>query len=460
MPEPLPEPVPKPAAEPPPSRTRRGAPTRGARTWTPRLGRALLSPTAPDDPPAVSSACAPSATSAQSPDQPSPTSSLEPTGATAGRLAITAVAISALVALVWWLLPTPVVLAPLWTQVVGWPAALLGRSVPVQRRLGGGRLDNRVWARVAIGGTVFAAVLAPTGMAFLFPLYATLVISVHLQWTGPSAWRAGATLTVLLTLLLQAGTSLDLVPTLLSGSAGLMATGTALVASLATTANIALLAKQRETGTAALDAQRRVHHDQLLHAANHDPLTGLLNRTGLNAAYASCQDAHRADHRADRQTDDHTDHQIVGSEPSDPAEVDPAPERAERPARGVGLLYLDLDGFKSVNDAHGHRAGDRLLCLVSERLTALLRPSDHLARVGGDEFIVLLSTSDPAEVASIAERAAAAVRARFDLGDAVVAISASIGSVTVQDADAGDSTLDDLMNQADTLMYEAKAARR
>src|SRR3546814_20785085 len=78
--------------------------------------------------------------------------------------------------------------------------------------------------------------------------------------------------------------------------------------------------------------------------------------------------------------------------------------RSERLESNWVLLYLDLDGFKRVNDSLGHDAGDRVLCWVSEQLKACLRPFDILARLGGDEFTALLALEVPEQAAKIAEK--------------------------------------------------------
>ncbi len=339
---------------------------------------------------------------------------LEPRG---WRLWAAALGVLVVVSAMWWALPAEAVLAPWWTQALGWPAVVLVRSGAVQRALGGGRLDNRVWLRVGVGVTSFALVLAPTGMGFLLPLCAVLVASVHLQWSGPRAWRAGAAMTVLHTAVLQWLMSAGHLPTLLPGPAGTVVTGTALVVSVATTLNIALLAAEREAGAAALERVRRARHAELLHAATHDPLTGQLNRKGLERAHASL--------------------------PAEPGTV--------------AVLYVDLDLFKAVNDDHGHAAGDRLLRLATDRLQAHLRPQDHVARLGGDEFALLVTGTDRATVEALARRARQALEEPFDLGVAVVRISASIG--IAHHVGPGPVGLEQLLHDADRQMYRVKTDR-
>ncbi len=132
------------------------------------------------------------------------------------------------------------------------------------------------------------------------------------------------------------------------------------------------------------------------------------------------------------------------------------------PVRG-GLLYLDLDRFKNINDARGHGAGDALLLAVAQRLAALLRGEDTVARLGGDEFVVL--TPLAAHDAEGAARAAMAVAAKvrealetpFDLEGQPYAVSASIGVVVFG---ASTQTPTELLRDADTAMYRAKAAGR
>ncbi|WP_432570192.1 diguanylate cyclase domain-containing protein [Kineococcus sp. SYSU DK005] len=337
--------------------------------------------------------------------------------------------VAALAGGIWWLLlPTGALLAPLWTQVVGWPLAVVVRAEPVQRLLGGGRLENRVWLRPLVGSVIFALIIAPTGMSFLFPLFATLVASVHLHWSGSRAWRAGVVLTVLMTLLVQVGVHLGVwasaVPLALSD----VATVTAVVASLSTTVNIALLAARREEVASALAAeraagevQRRARHAELVHAATHDALTGQLNRAGMRQR------------------------------------LEQALRRAA-PGAGAGVVFIDLDGFKPVNDRYGHAAGDHLLQLAAQRLAAVVRPDDGVARVGGDEFVAVLpAVSAPQVLAAVAARADAALRAPFDPQGTVVRISASTGTALTYRAGV---SVDELLHQADTTMYAVKTGRQ
>jgi len=128
----------------------------------------------------------------------------------------------------------------------------------------------------------------------------------------------------------------------------------------------------------------------------------------------------------------------------------------------LALLFMDLDGFKAVNDELGHAAGDELLVQVAQRLRSRLRRGDLAARLGGDEFLVCLRQLDPARAAQEAGRVAAAltaaVAAPCEIAGRVVTVTASVGVATFP----GDGVEDlrSLMHRADGLMYEAKGARR
>ena len=118
------------------------------------------------------------------------------------------------------------------------------------------------------------------------------------------------------------------------------------------------------------------------------------------------------------------------------------------------LLYLDLDGFKRVNDELGHAAGDALLSAVSGRLGGCVRATDTVARLGGDEFAVLLPGADEAEAARVAMRVLDALDAPVVLTAADVQVRTSIG---VAVAAAGQEP-EQLLHQADLAMYRVKAA--
>jgi diguanylate cyclase (GGDEF)-like protein/PAS domain S-box-containing protein len=159
--------------------------------------------------------------------------------------------------------------------------------------------------------------------------------------------------------------------------------------------------------------------ERIAQLAYADPLTGLANRTSLGPA------------------------------------LERAVNRAHRYSRRLAIMFIDLDGFKQINDAHGHEAGDRLLNEVAGRLRACLRSSDLVARLGGDEFVVVLE--DVQEVAQV-EAVASKLVAEIALPYSLVAgeeshITASLGISMLPD-DAGDPRT--LMKHADTAMYCAK----
>lgn len=140
-------------------------------------------------------------------------------------------------------------------------------------------------------------------------------------------------------------------------------------------------------------------------------------------------------------------------------------EKAKRRESRLGLLFIDLDGFKQVNDRFGHDAGDHLLATFAERLGASLRRSDIVARpgsaevaarLGGDEFVVLIEdVNDPSELEIVARRILEAAAMSFDLAGAEGRVGASIG-ISVFPDDGND--LDALVKSADAAMYAAKRA--
>lgn len=169
--------------------------------------------------------------------------------------------------------------------------------------------------------------------------------------------------------------------------------------------------------------QLKDQQQRLQALAHFDPLTGLPNRTLL----------------ADR--------------------MHVALAQARRGDALLAVCYLDLDGFKPVNDTHGHEAGDRLLVAVAERLQRILREDDTVARLGGDEFALLLGQlSNRAECQALMERLLTAIAEPYTLDPATtVAVSASIG-LTLYPPDQGDA--DTLLRHADIALYQAKEAGR
>ncbi len=130
---------------------------------------------------------------------------------------------------------------------------------------------------------------------------------------------------------------------------------------------------------------------------------------------------------------------------------------ARRSGRKLSVVFLDLDGFKAINDRHGHKAGDQLLVTLAARMKDVLRDTDTLARLGGDEFVAVLveQTSGSASL-PVLDRLLAAASQPVVVGDLVCQVSASLG-VTFY-PQAGDVDADQLLRQADQAMYQAKLA--
>jgi diguanylate cyclase (GGDEF)-like protein/PAS domain S-box-containing protein len=136
-------------------------------------------------------------------------------------------------------------------------------------------------------------------------------------------------------------------------------------------------------------------------------------------------------------------------------QVERAVNRAHANTTIAGVLFIDLDDFKVVNDTLGHDIGDQLLVAVGERLSRGLRPGNTAARLGGDEFAVLVEDADTlGEVEELAERTVEALAEPIVLGGSLLSASASIGVATTVDA----AYASDLLRQADLAVYEAKGA--
>lgn len=135
--------------------------------------------------------------------------------------------------------------------------------------------------------------------------------------------------------------------------------------------------------------------------------------------------------------------------------VQQALKRAERFETYLALLMVDIDSFKDVNDSLGHEAGDKLLCELASRLTDSLRQTDTVARIGGDEFVVLLpDLKIPAEAETVASKILSAVARPAQIGSALVALSVSIGVTVYPD---GGADMESLLRNADAAMYSVKA---
>jgi diguanylate cyclase (GGDEF)-like protein/PAS domain S-box-containing protein len=183
---------------------------------------------------------------------------------------------------------------------------------------------------------------------------------------------------------------------------------------------------QDVTERVQLQTELEAARSRLLDLALHDPLTGLPNRT----------------HLAD--------------------ELTAAQHRAAVTGTHVAVLFIDLDGFKKVNDTAGHEVGDRLLVEVGQRLRQLLRPDDVAARIGGDEFVLCCSelSADPAvaldQANRIADRVRVSLAPAFEVGDGRWTLSASVGIALSR---AGDDEPADLLRTADAEMYRVKLSR-
>jgi diguanylate cyclase (GGDEF)-like protein len=169
--------------------------------------------------------------------------------------------------------------------------------------------------------------------------------------------------------------------------------------------------------------ERKELESQLRHAALYDPLTGLPNRTlFLDRLRVTMTRASR-----------HPDHRFA-------------------------VLFLDLDGFKLVNDSLGHLLGDALLSSVAERISADLRPSDTASRFGGDEFAILLDDiTAPHNPVAVAERLQDRLARPFHVGGHEIFVTASIG---IASSSTGYQSAEDVLRDADTAMYRAKATEK
>ena len=129
--------------------------------------------------------------------------------------------------------------------------------------------------------------------------------------------------------------------------------------------------------------------------------------------------------------------------------------KANRNRTGFGVMFLDLDGFKQINDSLGHLSGDKLLKLFAQRIVSVVRKSDTVSRFAGDEFTALLEelTSPEQDTKSVADKIIAAIQAPFILGDQAVTVTTSIGLAIYI---SGDCDFDDLLRRADEAMYSAK----
>lgn len=133
-------------------------------------------------------------------------------------------------------------------------------------------------------------------------------------------------------------------------------------------------------------------------------------------------------------------------------------QRTRRQGLSVALLFIDLDGFKLINDTYGHETGDKLLKTVANRLLELIRPGDTVARLAGDEFVILCEQLEqPAAISMLAERINQSLRQPMELDSLSIYITASIGIAV---GHGSTHSTDDLLRSADTAMYEVKQQNR
>jgi diguanylate cyclase (GGDEF)-like protein len=157
------------------------------------------------------------------------------------------------------------------------------------------------------------------------------------------------------------------------------------------------------------------------HRASHDVLTGLANRALF---------------------DEILGHQLA---------------ICKRTKTNLAVVNIDLDGFKPVNDGHGHATGDEMLCAVAARLKAVIRESDLAARLGGDEFALILLHAGMAAAETVAKKLIDSLSAPYAIGSQTLKISASIGIAVYPESGADAEALS---QHADDAMYKAKAARK
>ncbi|MTJ83495.1 MAG: GGDEF domain-containing protein [Telmatospirillum sp.] len=170
----------------------------------------------------------------------------------------------------------------------------------------------------------------------------------------------------------------------------------------------------------AREAARRDAVERDLRAmAVHDPLTGLLNR----ACFV-----------------EHLEKAVAG---------------AARDQGKVGVAFIDLDGFKGINDRHGHQAGDQLLREVGRRISGMIRASDCGGRLGGDEFVVMMRGDSAQGMRRFAERLTDVLRQPFLVMGTEVTVTASVGLASYPD---NGIAADQLLRAADLAMYRAKAS--
>ena len=307
-----------------------------------------------------------------------------------------------------------------------WGTCFAVISTPVQRLLGGGSPLGRPALRLGVLLGAVLGAIGTTGVACAYPVVAATLVHEALQASAERRTeRAGQAGLVVGAVLAQGGAHLGWVPQALPRTTGDLVAVVLLVHAVSSVHRTARLLRRQEALSRALSAEQRRRHEELQHAVDHDPVTGLLSRRGVAA------------HLRDA-------------------------ARRAAPGAGAAVVFCDLDGFKAVNDTHGHDAGDELLRAVAARFGPQLRPGDVLARTGGDEFVAVLrdvpSEAVAQEVAGRLERSLAAP-VRLAAGEVVVGVSAGTAWTDRARADAAVGA-DDLLRRADALMYRRKRERR
>ena len=307
--------------------------------------------------------------------------------------------------------------SPLWITC----SILFGRNV-----LDLARFAPRIYllTHVLLFASVATVVLALCGVsAVAVPMVLVLAVALAVlmflggviglrQGFQPAAWYLFGMAVLFVTILAVVSTYSGIIKAnfFLTNSLQFGLAVEAVIYSIAVGSRVRLLRREQ----AALEERAR----QLGHAVETDALTGLANRSGLNkrAAELLAQPGERA------------------------------------------LMMLDLDHFKPVNDSHGHEAGDHVLRTIAKRLLTQIRPEDTVARVGGDEFVILFGdVLDRTTLETIAERILAVVTEPVEYGGQRFNVSGSLGIATVP----GDGhSLTDLMNAADSAMYGIKKSGR
>lgn len=399
-----------------------------------------------------------------------------------------------------------------------------------QRFIGGGRLHTRPVLRLCIATAIMATTLLVTGWGFLLPACATLIVVVHIGWSGSHIWRHAALITAAATLLSEGAVQAGLIASVVPATYSHIAAAIGMIVAGFSLSNLGLSAAHGEQAAlavqraeeryralvrnssdvvAVIDADGRVTHvSDAVHRVSGWSADELLGTTYLDLLHPEDQDRTRtvlaeltstgAGSQArlevrsrhhdgtwhwhemtlcnalndpavqgivcnERNVHDRRVHQDRVAHAAAHDSLTGLPNRAEMLRQlavelagadePVAVFYIDLDGFKRVNDTYGHAVGDDLLVAAAQRLRAGLRHTDALGRLGGDEFFAILPGSiDPEAIHARARQIMEDMRMPFDLPGQRVRIGASIGvqfGAKTTDADA-------LLACADAEMYSVK----